>query len=442
MSIKSLQAALLPALSAAQFRRFLLVVAAAFALRGGAAVLSESLAIFPGYYYIDPGVMDRIAWKKAEGWRRGETMQVLLAPSHRSQVFLLANVYYHIGHHPVVVKLLYAGVGALAIGALAAAFSCVFGAGPALLAALVMALWPSHVFYTSQLYKEGPVFLTGALTLWGGVLLLASPPGIGSRRLWPGLALMGLGLFLTAFLRAYLMLGLAVALGLTAAWRWASKGFAQSLFCVLIIAASVPPMYKVLSAAIYRRQAPAASPEFLKDPGIQDYIVPATYDYKRNEYISPYSPRSISEFRRNCQFEDRKLAKVFYNRTIGTQLFPDEDFETWGDVLVFLPKAAFYTLFMPLPGLYPMEGKIGRMLAAAENVLLLALSLCAVAGILKGPKSSIRMAPILLFLGMAAGSAFFEFDLGSASRHKLFTLSLLLPFAAEVFLRRTSRSPA
>jgi hypothetical protein len=411
-------------------------MAAAFCLRGGAAVVTGAFSIFPNYYYIDAATMDRIAWQKAEAWKRGESVQVLLAPSHRSQVFILASVYYRIGHHPIVVKLLYAGVGSVAIGVMGAVFCLIFGPAAGIAAAFLLTLWPSHVFYTSHLYKEGPVLFTGALTLWGAALLLTASPDARRRRLLPALGLMGLGLMLTAFLRAYLMLGMALALGMIAAWRWARKGFAQSLFCVLVIAALVPPVYKAASRAIYRWQAPSAGERILKDPGIQDYIVPASFDYRKQEYINPYSPRSISEFRRNAQFEDRKLAQVFHNRTIGTQLFPDADFKTWGDVALFLPKAAFYTLFMPLPGLYPMEGKPGRMLASAENLVLLILFLFAAAGFVKGPKDSIRLTPVILFLGLAAGSAFFEFDLGSASRHKLFSLALLLPLAAEEILRR------
>jgi hypothetical protein len=46
------------------------------------------------------------------------------------------------------------------------------------------------------------------------------------------------------------------------------------------------------------------------------------------------------------------------------------------------------------------------------------------------------IASVADFLAMTAGSALMEFDLGSASRHKLLYLPMLFPFAAEEIIRR------
>ena len=117
-------------------------------------------------------------------------------------------------------------------------------------------------------------------------------------------------------------------------------------------------------------------------------------------------------------------------REIETQFFPDADFRTWPELVAFVPKGAFYALFMPLPGLYPMNGKVGRILAAAENALLLALAVLAVLGLRRVRWTPAAVALLATFLALAAGAGLLEYDLGSAARHKLLTLSLLLPFAA------------
>ena len=99
-------------------------------------------------------------------------------------------------------------------------------------------------------------------------------------------------------------------------------------------------------------------------------------------------------------------------------------------MLLFLPKSIFYILFMPLPGLYPLGGKLGRILASAENLALLALSLVALLGLLRGPRSPAALSLLAFFCLILPPSALLEFDLGSATRHRLLFFPFILPFAA------------
>lgn len=149
----------------------------------------------------------------------------------------------------------------------------------------------------------------------------------------------------------------------------------------------------------------------------------------------PTSPGGITTFRKSRQFADRRWARLTMGREINTQIYPEAEFKTWWDVLAYLPKGAFTVLFMPLPGLYPMDGKLGRYAAAMENMILLSLAALAAAGFIRCPKSPARLGLLAFFATMTVGAALLEFDLGSAGRHKLLYLPMLFPFAAEEFLR-------
>jgi hypothetical protein len=60
----------------------------------------------------------------------------------------------------------------------------------------------------------------------------------------------------------------------------------------------------------------------------------------------------------------------------------------------------------------------------------------AAAGARRGASTPGRAALWGFFLAMTAGSALLEFDLGSASRHKLLYLPFLVPFGAEALAAR------
>ncbi len=154
----------------------------------------------------------------------------------------------------------------------------------------------------------------------------------------------------------------------------------------------------------------------------------------------PTSPEGITRARKWRQYTNRRATKRDENREIATQIYPDAEFKTWGDVLAYLPKGAFAVLFMPLPGLYPMDGKLGRYAAAGENIFLLVIAGLAVFGFVRGPKTPARLGLLAFFAAMTAGAALLEYDLGSAGRHKLLYLPMLFPFAAEEALRLYERA--
>jgi hypothetical protein len=331
-------------------------------------------------------------------------------------------------------KLLACALGAAGAAALAVAAAAAFGPWPALSAAALCALWPSNAFYTSQNFKEAPTNLFAYLSL---ALLLPFATRREDRARAPRAAAGAACLILTGFYRSYVMLVVALALAAAFLAAWAARRAPRGrLGLGLAAALGGVVLFLPVSRAVTAHFFPGG---MTVDPRNQPGIIPVTYEGNTARAYAPTSPRALGEFRRLRQEYDRQWAKNQMGREIGTQIYPEARFANWADVLAFLPKASFTVLFMPLPGLYPLDGKLGRLLAALENAFLLCLACLGLIGAARGPKTPPRLALLLVFFGMTAGSALLEFDLGSAGRHKLLYLPMLFPFAAEEALRLIKR---
>ena len=82
---------------------------------------------------------------------------------------------------------------------------------------------------------------------------------------------------------------------------------------------------------------------------------------------------------------------------------------------------------MPLPFLYPADGKIGRLLSSLENLILLVISLFAIYAWKRGkiPRSCTPM--VICFSVVWCIHGLMAPDLGTAMRHKFFYLPLISP---------------
>lgn len=405
-----------------------LAVAAALA-RGALALVTEVKPIFPAYYYTDAELMHARGAAVAEAWSRGERPALPGSPSQRVQALLIGSIYRVAGPRPMAAKLVNAAVGGVGVWLLFETALPIFGTGPAVLAAAVLAAWPSHAFYTSQNFKDAWVllFLLGGWAALGRLLQREKPaPAWGVLAL--GL-LLGLGLWRQSLM--YATCAGAAAAGLAALLRRGTAGPALALAAALAAAALFRPAARVLFLG-------PLSVDDRADVAAQQLRLLPPADPDRDAHLTPYSPEGLSLLRRRRLENDRAWAQQHRGRSIGTQLFPDLEFRGWLDVLLFLPKGVFWVLFMPLPFLYPMDGNVGRLLASVENLALLALAAAAALGAARGPKTAGRLAVLLFAAVMAAGSALVEFDLGSVSRHRLQYLCLILPFA---FSPRPPRRP-
>lgn len=409
----------------------------AFALRMACAAVTEHKPIFPPYYYTDASMIHSYAVSALKDIQAGRPPSINGSLGERLQTTMSLGVYRVFGPRPFPVKALNAFLGALAVTAFAWALSVVLPVSSALAAGLILAVWPSHIFYTSQNLKEAPVSLLAYAAL--GATFASGFDAKASRSRAAAFALAAAAALLsTGFYRSYVLLCLSAA-------------------CLAALGLSVlrPPRTNTLltAAAIIASLAmyPAASRGLIgsfssrtlgaSDQGrILPRLIPVTYDDADWTAVSrPTSPEGLTAFRRARQTADRRWAAANANREIGTQIHPDAAFKTWLDVLLYLPNGAFTVLFMPLPGLYPMDGRIGRWAAAVENSSLLLLALFAAAGIVRTPLTAPRLALLAFFAAMTVGAALLEFDLGSAGRHKLLYLPMLFPFAAEEALRLTGR---
>jgi hypothetical protein len=254
-------------------------------------------------------------------------------------------------------------------------------------------------------------------------------PGL---RLSDGLPLLGAAaLMFTGLLRSHFVPMAAVALLTAAVWRaflvrqqkWALARAGRDAACVLLALALFKP---VSSLTIGRWSYEERHIPFVK--GLID--ARPTADAEAAQDPQGWSPAWITNLRKARQERDDQYSLRKFDREVASQIFRGVEFRTWLDVAAFLPKAAFTVLFMPLPGLYPIEGSLGRTLACAENLAVLAACLLAFLGVWRQGRSPERSALAAFFLIVWMASALTEVDLGSATRHRLLYLPFLLPFAA------------
>ncbi len=413
-------------MSGTNARRWLILGLAAFALRAGVAVLTEYKPLFPAYYYHDAVFVENIAWDMAETWRAGNSFRTAYSPAQRVHAYLMAIPYSIVGRKPLVNKLINAFLGATAVILLGVAFQAIVAPDAALFAAALVAAWPSHIFYTSQNFKEAP---TLALAFGGLALLL--PALSPDAKPAPGRAVGALVLLgLAGLLRSYVLIVLCASfmLGAILALRLKSGRAAATLALAVVL--SAPYVSRAAERFVVETllATPAGAPQALPPM--------APLSVAEGPAPAPWTPAGIGRRRAQGQASDRAYADKAMSREVATQIEPDARLNTWLDLALFLPRAGFQVLYMPLPLLYPMDGKPGRWFAALENILLLALTAAAVFGLTRNRLTPARVTALTFFLAMAAGSALMEFDLGSASRHKLLYLPMLFPFAAGELLRR------
>lgn len=386
----------------------------ALAARLACAALTEATPLFPPYYYTDARLFHAAAVAALQAENEGRPAVFEGPRSFRLHSRFVHQIYRWAGPRPLAVKAVNAALGAAGVALLAWMLGFVFSREAALVSGLLVALWPSHIFFTSQNLKEAP----GNLLAYAG-LAFAVAAG-----LFPGASRARRSVFAAS----------------AAASTIAAGFYRPPVLTALAAAGAAAFVFGMLRGSLAERARALAGLAFVSSLlALYAWMSRGTHFYEA-QLVPAVSLEAIDHYRSEQHRVGREAAKRLGDRTIGTAIFPDARFLAWSDLLAFLPKGAFYALFMPFPGLYPLENKAGRWAAAAENVVLLLIAGLAALGVIRGPLSPARLG-LLVFAGtLAAGAALFEIDLGAAGRHKLLYLPMLFPFAAEEALRLYRRT--
>lgn len=398
------------------------VFAAGFLLRTGMAIYDLRSPIFPPHYYQDERDYAEMAAQVNDDIRSG-TRLIFVTPGKELFTNFQAWLQRNFGRGSIAPRLASSAMAAASVSLWAWTAGSLAGPTALLTTGSFLALWPSHAFHTMLATKEAPIaFLLSAL-----IALLAGAK-VEHRR-WAAAAALTL---ILAFLRSYLLPILVLAATATAFFAAAHAPRKRRMG---IVAASL----WLLAALTAFRPLKAMVLYDMHGVGHEQAldIIPQVMEKETSPPTKPsLSPKGLDEYRRALLAGVRRTSLNTTGRVPESLLSPDLAIDGWLDLAVFLPKACFYELFMPLPGLYPMDGKPGRMLAATEGVALLIAALAALWGL-----RYVQWDPGFLFLAAffilaVPPTAFLEFDLGSASRHRIHYIPCLLPFAALAFKRR------
>lgn len=368
------------------------LILTAFGLRFGVAMVTEYYPVFPPYYYFDAQTYEGWAWQFVQNLRASLPEPPAASLSHRSFGLFLSVFYWAFGRSPLLLKVVNALLGALLVWVIYRTARLVTtqpdpaGQRVAWWSGVLTAVWPSSVFWTAQIFRDPLIGLLTACSLWlmaewfAG--LAAKPP------FWARFGLLAKSMLLAA--GSYLL-------------RTQQAGF-----WILTFLASLGGMLAANARWFW-------SVILLACAGLLIVVLGVT-------------PQGLTQMHTH-------LTTMSWGSHGGTTLFPGLAFDSWSDVLYFLPKGMFYVLFMPLPVLYPLEDNLGRWAAALENTALLAFGFAAVGYLWRWrggaqpktqPKAHRAAWPVVTFVFlMAAAQALTEPDLGSAMRHKFYYLPYL-----------------
>lgn len=479
-------------------------------LRIGASVFTEYHPIFPSYYYTDAKMYESMAWEIASEWKELNPVYIKVPYHYYNYERMLAPVYMIFGHHKILLKFYNVAASILAIYLLFLVTEKLSGYHAGVILLAIMALWPSHIYWSSQILRESLVWFGLGLIMYGGVSYYAS---YKMRYIF----LFSAGLLIVGLLRIQDLLPLLVFLLLplsVTVKRFRNKVSRWLLFLIPILSVltivfsyvTYLPVYalKVLNinkdtiyppdreitiqwstdapcnkfritcqgvgekwdtiAEVSGHENTIKIPPFQKDFGdspVRIKIVGCDAHGKKIVagmsnpfYVTNSQPIALNKIERKYKNENiyelfaekRKkfIDGLIKERPPASLLFPEYEFHSYSDIIKFIPKSAFYVLFMPLPGLYPL-GKLGTILSSVENIILLILTIIAFLGIFKMEKDLrhyLMLASLMLFIII---HSFIEPDLGSATRHKPTYFPLIFIFSswfiAKYFKKETCKVP-
>jgi hypothetical protein len=289
---------------------------------------------------------------------------------------LTAAVYLVVGASPLTMKALSALAGALSVRYVYLVTCEIADARRARVVAALVALWPSHILYSSLSTRDPWVFWLATWTVYALVVWMRT------RRASDWLRA-GVLSVLTGAFRSHTGLMLALVLltmSLTVVWR----------------------------AATWRLRVPAVAVGALVIVG----VVGALRGVYFFAFIEKFSPAILSQLRQGLAY--------------GSSAFHvDVAYGSWLDVVTFAPVGVLHFLFAPFPW---QATNLAQAATALENLVFDALFFIAltrwpwVAATPQGPTWAVAL---FAAVGVVA-FGIVEGNLGTAFRHKMQFLPLLL----------------
>jgi hypothetical protein len=356
------------------------VLLLALAWRGLAAIAQRLSPLSP-VYTVDARVYEQESWEIARAWLSDAGPLVLLDASDSVLAYqtMMASVYVLVGRSVLTLQVLSALAGALAVYYAWRSARQLIGAERAGWLVVAIALWPSHVVWSSQSLRDPWVFLLLSRSVWSAVLWLEH----GKAAEWA--KALGFAALVAVF-RLSTAIPLAVALlAMSAYVVWRALGWRGRLGLGVVTLAGL-----AVGGAL---GVSAAAGE-----------------------IVAWLPGYLSAVRRGLA-------------TGGSAFLVDARYASWPEALAFLPLGAVYVLFAPFP--WAAENA-AQLASALENSLLCLLGAAALPR--AGAVWRLWRTPAGAYVGLVVllGVAFMalvEGNLGTAYRHKASLLPFLLVLA-------------
>ena len=334
----------------------------------------------------------------------------------------------------------------------------VFERRAALLAATVIALWPSFLLHTTQLLRD-PLFIVAMLTLLLVITRWLTREHTVRRGLAEGLAaaVASALVWLTRY-NMWMVIISIILLGITflIARQWRARvwlaGNVAGAFVLLVALALVP-------SVVGRFLQPDSffSPDQTTLRELPSNFVPCPDDVRSGAQTSPEQEQAAwSRLRERANGAVAALGRLRRRFIIsyfdaGSNIDPCVKLETVGDLLRFLPRATAHGFFAPYPNMWLKSGSSvglsGRLLSGVETLLMYVIELLACVGLWTGR----RRLPVWLIALSAAGGIILlglvVVNVAVLFRLRYFFLMLLIVLASGgvqriLSLRHSKRSDA
>jgi hypothetical protein len=342
-----------------------------FAFRATLAVVHGMYPVLPELYSLDAQTYQDQAAVVATAWARGDSPEIEASPvSSLVHVYVLGLLSLVTGTSHLALRAVSAFVGTLSIYYVYLVARQLAGNRSAATIAWLLAAWPSHVFWTSHLFRDAWVFYFLARAVHAAVLWLKR----GGGKLLVGTLLFTGGV--TAF-RFPMGMMLLMAVGMLALLRRGGRGRLLSSLGARLVTLFV----LVLGMAVA--------------------VSTARFDYEQL-----LVPEKLTVLRQGLA-------------TGRSPIYPDIAFSTWWDVLRFAPVGSALFLLTPFP--WQLVSGV-HAAAAMENLVLYALLLFGIIRWRVLLKAYGR--PEVQFLWLLVGISLFAYgviegNVGTAYRHKM-----------------------